>query len=389
VTLDWRSRAAAAIPGGTSTGSKRPSAMFGPGVDGPTHITEALGCRIRTADGAWMIDLTAALGAVSLGYADPAVTEAVVRAAQRGPVAGLPYTDEVTLAERLQGMIPSAERTRFLKTGAEACAAAVRIARAHTGRDRVLGSGYFGWLDWWSPALGAPGNAYADYTHLPFNDLDAWRTALTDADDTLAAVIVEPLVEVLADVAWLSELRAHCDHVGAVLIFDEVKTGFRLHRGGAQTLLGVTPDLTTLGKAIANGYPLAAVVGKAEIMATAERTWISSTLATELTALAAAHAVLDAHTTGDVCAQLTRTGRALRDVIASAAADAGSQLQTSGDDTMFIIRWPDDDTMHRKLTLLRQAGVLAKRGPYQFPTCAMAPADIAAVGDAFHWALTH
>ncbi len=389
MTLDWRSRAAAAIPGGTSTGSKRPSAMFGPGVDGPTHITEALGCRIRTADGAWMIDLTAALGAVSLGYADPAVTEAVVRAAQRGPVAGLPYTDEVTLAERLQGMIPSAERTRFLKTGAEACAAAVRIARAHTGRDRVLGSGYFGWLDWWSPALGAPGNAYADYTHLPFNDLDAWRTALTDADDTLAAVIVEPLVEVLADVAWLSELRAHCDHVGAVLIFDEVKTGFRLHRGGAQTLLGVTPDLTTLGKAIANGYPLAAVVGKAEIMATAERTWISSTLATELTALAAAHAVLDAHTTGDVCAQLTRTGRALRDVIASAAADAGSQLQTSGDDTMFIIRWPDDDTMHRKLTLLRQAGVLAKRGPYQFPTCAMAPADIAAVGDAFHWALTH
>ncbi len=389
MTLDWRSRAAAVIPGGTSTGSKRPDAMFGPGMDGPTHITEALGCRIHTADGAWLIDLTAALGAVSLGYADPAVTEAVVRAAHRGPVAGLPYTDEVTLAERLQGMIPSAERTRFLKTGAEACAAAVRIARAHTGRDRVLGSGYFGWLDWWSPALGAPANAYADYTHLPFNDLEAWRTALAEADDTLAAVIVEPLVEVLADVAWLRELRAHCDHVGAVLIFDEVKTGFRLHRGGAQTLLGVTPDLTTLGKALANGYPLAAVVGKAEVMATAERTWISSTLATELTALAAAHAVLDAHTARDVCAQLANTGRALRDVIASAAADAGSHLQTGGDDTMFIIRWPDDDTMHCKLTLLRQAGVLAKRGPYQFPTCAMAPADIAAVGDAFHWALTH
>ena len=140
MTLDWRSRAAAVIPGGTSTGSKRPDAMFGPGIDGPTHITEALGCRIHTADGTWLIDLTAALGAVSLGYADPAVTEAVVRAAQRGPVAGLPYTDEVTLAERLQGMIPSAERTRFLKTGAEACAAAVRIARTGEDTDRMPGS---------------------------------------------------------------------------------------------------------------------------------------------------------------------------------------------------------------------------------------------------------
>jgi glutamate-1-semialdehyde 2,1-aminomutase len=387
--IDWRARAAAAIPGGTSTGSKRPDAMFGPGVDGPTHITEAVGCRLRTADGAWLIDLTAALGAVSLGYADPAVTEAVIRAAQRGPVAGLPYTEEVTLAERLREVIPSAERARFLKTGAEACAAAVRIARAYTGRDRVLGSGYFGWLDWWSPAAGAPANAYADYTHLPFNDMDAWRTALADVDDALAAVIVEPLVEELADVAWLEELRAHCDRVGAVLIFDEVKTGFRLHRGGAQAMLGVTPDLTTLGKAMANGYPLAAVVGKTEVMATAERTWISSTLATELTALAAAHAVFDAHSSRDVCAELAGNGRGLRDAIARAAADAGSHLQTSGHDTMFIIRWPDDQTMHDKLRLLRQAGVLAKRGPYQFPTCAMAAADIAAVGDAFHWALTH
>lgn len=389
MTSDWRARAAVAIPGGTSTGSKRPDAMFGVGVDGPTHISEALGCRIRTADGTWLIDLTAALGAVSLGYADPAVTAAVTRAAQRGPVAGLPYTDEVTLAERLHGMIPSAERTRFLKTGAEACAAAVRIARAFTGRDRVLGSGYFGWLDWWSPAPGVPASACADYTHLPFNDLDAWRTALADTGDSLAAVFVEPLVEVLADVDWLRELRAHCDHVGAVLIFDEVKTGFRLHRGGAQTVLGVTPDLTTLGKALANGYPLAAVVGNATVMAAAERTWISSTLATELTAIAAAHAVLDAHDSRDVCAQLASTGRALRDTIARAAAAAGSHLQTTGHDTMFIVRWPDDDTMTEKLRLLREGGVLAKRGPYQFPTGAMAPADIAAVGDAFHWALTH
>ncbi len=389
MTSDWRARAAAAIPGGTSTGSKRPDAMFGPGSDGPTHITDARGCRIRTADETWLIDLTAALGAVSLGYADPAVTDAVARAAARGPVAGLPYTDEVTLAERLIECVPSAERVRFLKSGAEACAAAVRIARAFTGRTHVLGSGYFGWHDWWAPALGVPPNAHADYTHLPFNDVEAWRTALAETGTALAAVIIEPLVEVLADVEWLRELRAHCDHVGAVLIFDEVKTGFRLARGGAQALLDVTPDLTTLGKAIANGYPLAAVVGVADVMAAAERTWISSTLATELTAIAAAHAVLDQHDARDVCGQLATVGRGLRDAIARAAARSSSLLHTTGHDTMFIIRWSDDETMNRQLALLRQAGVLAKRGPYQFPTCAMSPADVEAVGDAFHWALTH
>ncbi|MES3032676.1 MAG: aminotransferase class III-fold pyridoxal phosphate-dependent enzyme [Gemmatimonadota bacterium] len=388
MTADWRSRAAAVIPGGTSTGSKRPDAMFGIGQPGPTHVTEALGCRIRTADGQWLIDLTAALGAVSLGYADPAVTDAVCRAAARGPVAGLPFTDEVTLAERLRDLLPAAGQTRFLKSGAEACAAAVRIARTHTGRDRVLGSGYFGWLDWWSPAAGVPAGAHVDYAHLPFNDRDAWQEALRSAGDSLAAVMIEPLVEVLADADWLRDLRAHCDRVGAVLIFDEVKTGFRLHRGGAQTLLGVTPDVTTLGKAIANGYPLAAVTGRPEVMAAAQRTWISSTLSTEIVSLAAAHAVLDQHASRDVCAQLASTGQRLRATIASAAASAGVELPSTGHDTMFILHWPDDATQDHRLAQLRTAGVLAKRGPYQFPTCAMLPADIAAVGDAFHWALT-
>ena len=389
MTIDWRARAAAVIPGGASTGSKRPDALFGPGFDGPTHISDAAGCRIRTAGGAWLIDLTAALGAVSLGYADPEVTAAVTSAAQRGPVSGLPYIDEVTLAERLQSFLPCADRTRFLKSGAEACAAAVRIARAHTGRDKVLGSGYFGWLDWWTDAAGVPAGAHADYTHLPFNDRDAWRDALVAAGDSLAAVMIEPLVEVLADADWLRDLRAHCDRVGAVLIFDEVKTGFRLHRGGAQSLLDVIPDLAAIGKALANGYPLAAVVGRAHVMSAAERTWISSTLATELVSIAASHAVLDRYDRGDVCAQLAFSGHALRRTIEAAGKSASVPLHTSGHDTMFIVHWPDEATQDRTLASLRNAGVLAKRGPYQFPTCAMQDADINAVGDAFHWALTH
>jgi glutamate-1-semialdehyde 2,1-aminomutase len=387
MSTDWRARAAAVIPGGTSTGSKRPDAMFGAGHVGPTHITAASGCRVRTSEGDWLIDLTAALGAVSLGYADPAVTDAVQRAAARGPVAGLPFVDEVTLAERLTTFLPCAEQTRFLKSGAEACAAAVRIARTHTGRSRVLGSGYFGWLDWWTDAHGVPAGARADYTPLPFNDRSAWHDALAGAGDTVAAVMIEPLVEVLADPAWLRDLRAWCDTHGAVLIFDEVKTGFRLARGGAQALLGVTPDLTTLGKAMANGYPLAAVTGRAAVMAAASRTWISSTLSTELVSIAAAHAVLDAHERRDVCAELSAAGAALRVALHEASGRAQCPLTTRGHDTMFIVQWPDESTQDLTLARWREAGVLAKRGPYQFPMCAMTSADIAAVGDALSWAM--
>jgi glutamate-1-semialdehyde 2,1-aminomutase len=302
-------------------------------------------------------------------------------------VAGLPYTAEVELAERLRAFVPSCEQVRFLKSGAEACAAAVRIARTHTGRMHVLGSGYFGWLDWWAASAGVPVNAYADYTHLPFNDRDAWRVALRRAGDGLAAVMIEPLVETLADADWLRDLRAHCDQIGAVLIFDEVKTGFRVHRGGAQALLGVTPDLTTLGKALANGYPLAAVVGSAKVMSAAARTWISSTLATELSAIAASHAVLARHESGDVCSDLVARGGALRRTIELATRESGLPLTTRGHDTMFIIDWPEVATQDRMLGLLRDAGVLVKRGPYQFPMCAMADEDIAAVGDAFRWAI--
>ncbi len=383
MTHDWRTRAAAVIPGGTSTGSKRPDALFGRAHDGPTHIVSAEGCRITTADGRTLIDLTAALGAVSLGYAHPAVTAAVQAAVARGPVAGLPYTDEVTLAERLTEFLPSAEATRFLKSGAEACAAAVRIARTHTARTRVLGSGYFGWLDWWTDAAGVPRGAHADYTHLPFNDRAGWREALDAAGDSVAAIIIEPLVERLADAGWLRDLRTFCDTSGAVLIFDEVKTGFRLHRGGAQALLGITPDLTALGKAMANGFPLAAVTGRAEVMAATQRTWISSTLATEVSAIAAAHAVLDAHVAHDVCGQLAGTGAALRAAVTAASAAAGLPLETTGHDTMFIVQWPDEAAQDRGLATLRAHGVLAKRGPYQFPTCAMTPDDVAAVGAAF------
>lgn len=379
---DWRTRAARVVPGGASTGSKRPEALFGPDAppDAPTHYRRARGCRVTDTEGRDYVDLTSALGAVAFGYADAEVDDAALRAARDGAVCGLASVHEVTLAERLCTLIPSAETVRFLKSGAEACQAAVRIARAHTGRSLVLGSGYFGWLDWWNPAVaGVPHGAAADWRAVPFDDMAAWGEALDEAGDTLAAVIVEPIVERWASREWLQFLRDRCDAVGAVLIMDEIKTCCRLHVGGAQARLGVTPHLTTIGKAIANGWPLAAVAGDARVMASATRTWISSTLAGETTALAACGAVLDRHAREDVCTRLARTGATLRAHV-RAALDAHGlhDVADFGDDAMWGLRWRDEAEHDRFLAAARARGVLFKRGAYQF---AMLAHDAAALAD--------
>lgn len=381
----WAPRAARAIPGGSSTGSKRPAALFGALADGaPTHYVRARGCRVVASDGREYVDLIAALGAVAFGYADDEVDEAALRAVRDGAVCGLPSVREVELAERLATVIPSAEAVRFLKSGAEACQAAVRIARAHTGRSLVLGSGYFGWLDWWNPGVaGVPDGAARDWRALPFDDGPAWEAALHEAGDALAAVIVEPIVERWASVAWLRRLRAHCDEVGAVLIMDEIKTAGRVHVGGAQARLGVTPHLTTIGKAIANGWPLAAVVGDATVMASAARTWISGTLAGETAALAACDAVLDRHAREDVCGALARTGAALRAGVRSALDAQGlHDVADFGDDAMWGLRWPDEARHDRFLAAARERGILLKRGAYQFAMLAHDAAAVAQVAEA-------
>ncbi|HEY9514695.1 MAG TPA: aminotransferase class III-fold pyridoxal phosphate-dependent enzyme, partial [Gemmatimonadaceae bacterium] len=260
--LGWRSRAESVIPGGASTGSKRADALFGIDTEiGTTHFVSASGCRVVTAGGAELVDCTMALGAVALGYADEAVTHAVIEAATQGNVAGLSNVLEVEVAERLCEVIPCAEQVRFLKSGAEGVAAAVRIARTHTGRNLVLGCGYFGWLDWYSDGPGIPAGAHADFRTIPFDDVGALHEAAHLAGDSLAAVVIEPVIERLPSVEWVAAARRLCDETGAVLIFDEMKTGFRVSTGGYQEYAGVTPDVAVFGKALANGYPLSAVVG--------------------------------------------------------------------------------------------------------------------------------
>ena len=377
----WRERAADLIPGGASTGSKRPDALYGSETTfGPTHFERAVGCRLISTDGTELIDCSMALGAVALGYVEPSVTEAVINAARAGNVTGLSHTLEVEIAERLTAVIPCAEQVRFLKTGAEAVAAAVRVARAHTGRSHVIGCGYFGWLGWWQAANGLPAGAHADFEAVPFDDADALFEASRRSGDNLAAIVIEPVIERLPSEDWINVARRACDDRGAVLVFDEIKTGFRLRQGGYQEYAGIVPDLSAFGKAMANGFPLAAVVGKREIMDAARSTWISSTLASEGCALAAAGAVLDWHERAEVSEALWSIGDDMMTALARAVtASRVSGVTVEGIAPMWFLRFADARRESRFLELALEEGVLFKRGPYNFASLAHDDDTIAAI----------
>src|SRR2546426_4002993 len=246
---DWR------IPGFTSTASKRPEALFGEGGEGgdsalPRRLVRAQGARVWDADGREYVDYIMALGAVALGYGHAAVNRAAEQAITAGVVGPLPPVLAEELAEALAQRIPWLERVRFLKTGAEAVAAAVRLARLATGRGQVLGCGYHGWLDWCQGnAEGVPAAVRALYAELPFNEVPRTRAMIREAGTQLAAVVVEPLVVTEPSREWLDVVRAEATRAGAVLVFDEIKTAFRLALGGAAERWGGRPDPVLLGKA--------------------------------------------------------------------------------------------------------------------------------------------
>jgi glutamate-1-semialdehyde 2,1-aminomutase len=386
---DWRARANAIIVGGASTGSKRFATLFGDAQgEMPSHYVRASGCRLWTADDRELIDCTMALGAVALGYAEAAVTMAVTQAAEQGNVAGLSHVLEVDVAERLSDVIPCAERVRFLKSGAEGVAAAVRIARAHTKRVHVIGCGYFGWLDWWSDGPGITAGAHQDFTAVPFDDITALEGAVGEAGDTLAAIVIEPVIERLPSTAWIEAARAICDERGAVLVFDEMKTGFRLRTGGFQEYSGITPDIAVFGKALANGYPLSAIVGREAVMRAAAECWISSTLAGETIALAAASAVLDWHEKAEVCEGIWAAGEDMMQGVERAITASGvTGVSVRGIPPMWLLDFDDEDQRTRFGELALDAGVLFKRGAYNYASLAHEESDVAAIESAASEAL--
>jgi glutamate-1-semialdehyde 2,1-aminomutase len=209
------------------------------------------------------------------------------------------------------------------------------------------------------------------YRSVPFDDVSALEAAVADAGSKLAAIILEPVIERMPTPRWAARARELCDAAGAVLIFDEIKTGFRLATGGYQEHAKITPDLSAFGKAMANGYPLSAVVGKRALMEAARKTWISSTLASESTALAAAGAVLEWHEKADICDSLASIGLDQRASINSAIKASGIDgVTVEGIDHMWLLRWDTPAREQRFLELAAGQGVLFKRGAYNYPAIA-------------------
>jgi glutamate-1-semialdehyde 2,1-aminomutase len=369
-----------AVAGFTSTGSKRPDALFGgSAADLPRTMARSSGCRVWDAEGREYLDFIMALGAVALGYGHPEVNAAAVRAIGDGVVGPLPPALEGELALDLRRLIPWVEQVRFLKTGAEAMAAAVRLARTATGREAVLGCGYHGWLDWCQgqDARGVPAGTRALYAELPFNDAERTRALIGRAGDTLAAVVFEPVILEPPRPEWLAVLREETTRVGAVLIADEIKTIGRLAMGGGCERFDVRPDLVVMGKAIANGFPLAAVGGRADLMAGVSRTWISSTLATEFVSLAAARATLAALQARRVPEQLGRIGSWLLDGLRGLAQRHPRHLRgVGGVPEMCCLLFHDEATGARVAAESARRGVLFKRSPYNFVSLAHGEREI-------------
>lgn len=369
------------IPGFTSTGSKRPEALFGAGAPRglPVRLARAKGAEVWDSEGRAYLDFIMALGAVALGYGHPAVNAAAHAAIEAGVVGPLPPESEERVAERLAALMPWMERTRFLKTGAEAVAAAVRLARAHTGREVILRSGYHGWLDWCQPpgTPGVPTALFATTEELPFNDVDRGRAMIRLLANRLAAVVIEPVIERPPATAWLAMLREETARAGALLVLDEIKTGFRLAPGGAAERYQLQPDLVILGKALANGFPLAAVGGRREVMEQARRSWISSTLATEMVALAAAEATLGVVVEAGVPAHLGAVGARWLDGLTILAERHPVLIAgVGGIPEMSFLRFREEAGGIRVARAAAARGLLFKRSAYNFVSLAH---DVAAI----------
>jgi glutamate-1-semialdehyde aminotransferase/transketolase C-terminal domain/subunit len=305
-------RARQLIPGGTQTLAKGP----GQHVEGvaPMYLSRGRGARVWDVDDNEYLDLTMAVGPLSLGYADPVVDEAIRQQLADGITFSLMHPLEVEVAEQIRALVPGAERVRFSKTGADVTSAAIRVARAHTERERVVCCGYHGWHDWYisttDRAAGIPAIHRELVSTFDYNDLDTVRDAV---DDSTACVILEPQVVEPPRPGFLAGVRQICDEAGALLVFDEMWTGFRLALGGAQEAFGVRADLACYSKAIANGMPLAVLAGRADVMAALERSvFFYTTFGGEALSLAAASATMSELRRRDVPAALARKGQALR-----------------------------------------------------------------------------
>ncbi len=323
----WLERSLKVIPGAAQTFSKKHTQY----VQGsaPVFLQSGAGCRVVDVDGNSYLDYVQGLLPNILGYAHPEVNAAVADQLSKGNSFSLPHPLEVKLAERLVEIIPCAEMVRFGKNGSDATAGAVRLARAVTGRDRIACCGYHGWQDWYIGSTtrnaGVP-ECVRSLTHtFRYNDCGSLEKLFREHPGEFAAVILEPFNFEEPQTGFLSEIRDLTKQNGAVLIFDEICSGFHFGLGGAQKLFGVTPDMACFGKAMANGFPISCVVGRADIMRSFDEIFFSFTFAGEVASMAAAMKVLDILESSDGLQQIQASGKVLQDGLKVMIEEAGLQ----------------------------------------------------------------
>lgn len=330
VARSWElyDRAQQVIPLGTQTHSKAPREALR-GVE-PCYLVRGDGCRVWDADGNEYIDFRNGLGPITLGYRFPAVDEAVKEQLESGIVFSYAHPLEVEVAQRLVEVLPCAERVRFLKTGGEAMAAAHRLSRAFTERELILTCGYHGWVNTMARG-GVPEATRNTYMALPWGDIGPYAAAFEAAPDEIAAVSVAcAYAEVEQGHSFLKELRKLTEQRGAVLIFDEIVTGFRLRRAGAQEYFGIIPDLAVFAKGLSNGVPLSCFAGSAAVMETVKDCVVSSTFGGDTLGLAAAHAVLNVYDREDVIGTLWKRGEQLHEGFNACSERLGLPVRFAG-----------------------------------------------------------
>ena len=344
-STEFLTRAEATIPIGSQTFSKSRT-QYPVGIS-PLFATRAKGPYLWDLDGNKYIDLVSNLASITLGYRNQKVDSAVRKQMNLGNGFSLPSTLEAVVAEKITSLVPSAEMVRFGKNGTDATSAAIRLARAYTGRDYVAVCGYHGWQDWFigstSRNKGVPKKTSALTLTFKYNDIKSLEKIFSKHPKGIAAVILEPMTNEFPENKFLEKTKKLCRKYGAVLIFDETITGFRFSKGGAQEVFHVTPDLSTFGKGIANGYPLSVVCGSREIMREMENIFFSGTFGGELLSLAAANVVLGMHQKDEISPRLNKYGEELSQDLQKVIdqSDMNGLLEIKGHPTWKFLEWKD------------------------------------------------
>lgn len=390
----WK-KAKTLIPGGSQLFGKR-AEMFAPGL-WPAYYSKAKGVYVWDLDGRKYLDFAGmAVGACALGYADPDVNRAVIKAIREGSLSTLNVPEDVELAELLIHIHPWAEMVRYARTGGESMAVAARIARAYTGKDVIAFCGYHGWADWYLATNLKDPKGLNDHllaglepkgvpqglrgTILPFhyNKLEELQRIVREHKGKIAAIIMEPVHSEEPRNDFLQKVRAIATKIGAVLVFDEITVGWKLTFGGAHLLYGVHPDMAIFGKATSNGYPMGAIIGKRPIMQAAQDTFISSSYWAERIGPVAALATIKKMKRVNFSAHFVRVARRVRSIWQHAAKKHGLPISTSESLGILTFTFNMRDAQEARTLFVQemlQQGILA--GTVFYGSFAHAPAHLA------------